>query len=175
MEKNQFKIGEETYITQVKFGFAEQKIVSVFKGTDLKLPLVGTTFSKDTTPEHIMEWAERCIKENFPEKNNEVKRTQGEWLTSGKRTRSDKKVIWSMQTHGRVLICTLDNTMYQSEANAEFICEAVNNYDKLKEDNEILLEALKTISSVLNGWNKEGKYINLIEHAIKAIKKAENK
>lgn len=40
------------------------------------------------------------------------------------------------------------------KANAEFICEAVNNYDKLKEDNALLLDALKTIEARANGdWD----------------------
>jgi hypothetical protein len=35
-----------------------------------------------------------------------------------------------------------------------------------------MLETLKTIESVLNEWNKDGKYTNLIEHAKQAIEKA---
>jgi hypothetical protein len=35
-----------------------------------------------------------------------------------------------------------------------------------------LLEAIKTIKSVLTDWNKDGKYSNLIFHAETAIKKA---
>lgn len=35
-----------------------------------------------------------------------------------------------------------------------------------------LLQALATIESVLTGWNKEGTFTNLIEHAKTAINKA---
>jgi hypothetical protein len=45
--------------------------------------------------------------------------------------------------------------------------------NELKALNDELLEALKTIQSVLTGWNSEGKYINLIEFAKTAIAKAE--
>ena len=37
-----------------------------------------------------------------------------------------------------------------AKANAEFICEAVNNYDKLKAANSLLLEALKGLADILN-------------------------
>lgn len=115
------------------------------------------------------------------EKNNEVKRTQGEWLTSGKGTKSDKRAIWSMQTHRRVLICTLDNTMYQSESNAEFICKAVNEYDKLKADNEVLLNALKVCGKMLDEKKRK---VNarltsyeweIYSTVLKAIKQVESK
>lgn len=59
----------------------------------------------------------------------------------------------------------------------ESICKAVNNYDKLREDNAALLNALK---STLDDWHskdsnfnkKEPKYLHLVRAA---IQKAESK
>lgn len=73
---------------------------------------------------------------------------------------NSKLQVWDNDEN---VICQIHNIApSENEANARLIASAPE-----------LLEALKTIQSVLNGWNTEGKYINLIEHAKSAIQKAE--
>lgn len=59
------------------------------------------------------------------------------------------------------------------KANAAFICEAVNNYDKLKEDNALLLDALKGLYEFNLG--KSDYLDTLLNNAESAIHKAEIK
>lgn len=54
-----------------------------------------------------------------------------------------------------------EETKQKQEANAKLISAAPE-----------LLEALATIESVLTGWNRDGTYTNLIEHAKTAMNKA---
>lgn len=61
----------------------------------------------------------------------------------------------------------------QSEANAKLICEAVNNYDKLKEDNALLLDNLKRLIDRMEE-NDLGQ-MHSVKRAKEAIQKVENK
>jgi len=73
--------------------------------------------------------------------SNEVKRTQGEWKFEDNLNHSIYIEDGNKYNKGKVYI-----TGYTSgEANAAFICEAVNNYDKLKEDNAFLLKNIERL------------------------------
>ena len=101
--------------------------------------------------------------------SNEVKRTQGEWKFEDNLNHSIYIEDGNKYNKGKVYI-----TGYTSgEANAAFICEAVNNYDKLKEDNALLLDALKGLYEFNLG--KPDYLDTLLNNAESAIKKAESK
>lgn len=100
------------------------------------------------------------------ENKNEVKRTPGEWYIDNKQPYvisihskwNNENPVEKSATFGDYrgsYICSMEwntgvPTKEQAEANAAFICEAVNNYDKLKEDNAILLDALENLPEYLN-------------------------
>jgi hypothetical protein len=69
-------------------------------------------------------------------------RTQGGWVANGQE-------IKDSTGHG---ICRtyayppFHENVLEAQANAAYICEAVNNYSSLKEENERLKEALKQIA-----------------------------
>jgi hypothetical protein len=67
-------------------------------------------------------------------------------------------------------------------ATAFKICEAVNNYDKLKADNEVLLNALKSVQNIVSfliNTTPTGDNRNRLTHAnilsLEAIKEVESK
>jgi hypothetical protein len=121
------------------------------------------------------------------EKNNEIKR--GQWRT-GYFIRSVKNAHWPQHqvdlinkdenrivfenfteedkgiSRKRICIC-------ENKEDASLICEAVNNYDKLKEDNASLLDALKGLYE--SNLGKPDYLDTLLNNAESAIKKAESK
>lgn len=117
------------------------------------------------------------------ENNNEVKRTQGKWYVS-KELQKDKNMCpipyYEIETTKDITWIALVSAGSLKEdgegkANAEFICKAVNEYDKLKADNEVLLNALKEIEA--KSWQKnewtDVHDINVISR--KAINQVESK
>ena len=67
----------------------------------------------------------------------------------------------------------MSDAIFETEANAEFICRAVNNHYRLKQENEILLEVCKRLVS--DNWKTRVKgqkvvvnsdYLEDIEQAI---------
>lgn len=88
------------------------------------------------------------------ENKNEVKRTQGEWKFESDLNHS----VYVADNNGKVYITGYTN----GEANAAFICEAGNNYERIKEENESLNEEIsnavsegKRLSEVATHWKKE--------------------
>jgi hypothetical protein len=111
------------------------------------------------------------------ETNTKVKRTQGEWKVIEQRSilepfllYADKRKIATMHwgVHS-----SYPETFEEIEANVKFICEAVNNYDKLKEDNASLLDALKGLYE--SNLGKPDYLDTLLNNAESAIKKTESK
>lgn len=88
-----------------------------------------------------------------------TKHTPGEWA------HTDGSIYSYGVGHGAdIATVNTDSAHFtdeEAEANARLIAAAPD-----------LLQALKVIRSVLNDWNKEGNYTNLIEHANTAINKA---
>ncbi len=81
-----------------------------------------------------------------------------------------KKQIFKVTTQQDDLIADV-----YDKQNASLIVEAANNYKALKESNEALIEATKTVLSVLEDWNSNGfYYTNLIEHLKAALTKAKS-
>lgn len=66
-----------------------------------------------------------------------------------------------------VVICSLYSEPLEPKtyADAAFICTAVNEYDKLKEDNAALLDALKTAVNVIKDWNGAATFDIYYDHA----------
>lgn len=62
---NQFYIGLVKHTVQIKIGFAGQQMAEVYRDKET-MPLVGTTFNKHTQLSEIMEWADKCVRKNFP-------------------------------------------------------------------------------------------------------------
>lgn len=113
------------------------------------------------------------------ETNNEVKRTQGKWEVECK-----ELGVYTIHTEEIDIaeVYGLDMPDEEGEVNAEFICEAVNNYDKIKEDNEALIVALKNLCKIaaretanLIAWDGAIPLDASIDRAKKAILKAESK
>jgi len=121
------------------------------------------------------------------EKNNEVKRTQGEWEVSPHTLNQiicypNKGKAGLINAPVKIAVASLSTSMSGyinspkiSEANAEFICKAVNNYDKLKEDNAALLDALKNIVDLFPPKPKLAISSQVLDIAKAAIQKAESK
>src|SRR5690348_3636273 len=90
------------------------------------------------------------------ENNNEVKRTQGEWVIGYGHTSNclgifTKKMIdEGIKDNPICLITPIENMNETDKENAEFICKAVNEYDKLKEDNAAMLNILQRINNVIS-------------------------
>jgi hypothetical protein len=115
------------------------------------------------------------------ETNTKVKRTQGEWKVIEQRSilepfllYADKRKIATMHwgVHS-----SYPETFEEVEANVKFICEAVTNYDKLKEDNERLkrivtdfLEICKWIPKETFTNNGQAIFQNLLTAASEVIK-----
>lgn len=59
-----------------------------------------------------------------------------------------------------------DEDVEMAKQKAEFICKAVNQHDNL-------VRTLKTVKGVLENWNRDGKYKNLIEYTEKALQEIE--
>src|SRR5690348_17229839 len=95
------------------------------------------------------------------ENNNEVKRTQGEWVIGYGHTSNclgifTKKMIdEGIKDNPICLITPIENMNETDKVNAEFICKAVNEYDKLKEDNAVLLNAFKELVSSYSMYVKK--------------------
>ncbi len=114
------------------------------------------------------------------ENNNEVKRTQGEWrrngseIVSGSYPENPYKVIGAIYYEGST---NQEPMKYEeAEANAEFICKAVNEYDSLIEDNKRLLEVLKELDSAYDVYAPDLGITNgLMKKVDEAINKSENK
>jgi hypothetical protein len=120
------------------------------------------------------------------ETNTKVKRTQGEWKVIEQRSilepfllYADKRKIATMHwgVHS-----SYPETFEEVEANVKFICEAVNNYDKLKEDNEVLLNALKSVQNIVSfliNTTPTGDNRNRLTHvnilSLEAIRQVESK
>ena len=51
-----------------------------------------------------------------------------------------------------------EDGIFRAQDNAKLICKAVNEYDKLKEDNAALLDALKPFINLADEVFKEGRY-----------------
>lgn len=123
----------------------------------------------------------------YTENNNEVKRTKGEWKVIDHPV-FDNKIIAVRDNENSnsfrdryYAICEMINIKGDAftdnsectKANAEFICKAVNGYDKLKSDNEVLLNALKGLYEFNLG--KPDYLDTLLNNAESAILKAESK
>lgn len=82
------------------------------------------------------------------EKNKEIKRTPGKWIVNHF---INELSIYSSDKKMGIVKMIYNQFPYSEkevEANAEFICEAVNNYDKLKKDNAALQKALSTLTGM---------------------------
>lgn len=107
---------------------------------------------------------------------NEVKRTQGKWDLIRKLNDPEfsHEIGLSVSDKDAIACVFGFNKPYkEAEANAEFICRAVNEYDKLKADNEMLLENLKRLVDRLE--ENDFGHMSAVIRAKAAIKQAESK
>ena len=58
-----------------------------------------------------------------------------------------------------------EDGIFRAQDNAKLICKAVNEYDKLKEDNAALLDALKTSVNVIKDWHGAATFDIYYDHA----------
>lgn len=151
---NQFKIGETVYTVKITRGFDKRQFATVIKENDLDHPLVGTTFREKEPIEDIMDWAQKCVAINFNYTNEATKelvndiftdRTKGEWKAR-KTLKNDLPFeIYNTSDNCTLALITNLTKTGNAKANAEFICKAVNEYDKLKADKDALYKALKNL------------------------------
>lgn len=106
------------------------------------------------------------------------KRTKGEWThLHHAKTRSGNTLV-GIKLKSFFTICEVSAkfpfTFEESEANAAFIVKACNEYDKLKEQRDILLEALKNSYDMLvtlhnRGEDFDSKPLNMTLHNDKKL------
>jgi hypothetical protein len=84
-----------------------------------------------------------------------IPHTEGKLFQSAPNAENKKVAIWSEQEHGKILIATLDNTMYQAAANAERIVTTWNEYDNLKAENEYLKKQLASLENFVSSLGVE--------------------
>lgn len=95
-----------------------------------------------------------------------IKHSQGEWLGN---IRGSYGLVDGIENIRTISCQTKYGSIGEAEANAEFICYAVNNIERLEKVNEALVEALEVLKRSASGY-VDVAYIDLADSALKLAK-----